>query len=133
MRMPFDLRYTMVALAWQESSFGVDVVSDAGACGVWQIMPSSFIKRYKDDFIEDGVEITEQVLGALLLNDIELNAAAALEEIKFWQAVYGKAEWDKIYASYNGGWAGNKLYAAQVREKVRAVMRNQHIFQQEKQ
>jgi len=122
----YDLQWTMTAMAWQESRFGKALIGRTTPdYGVFQINLKTFKARYAKILAEpkeDGTLIDDKDIINMLVSDYELNFVASLEEIKFWQHVHGN-NYMKIWASYNGGFKGNPIYANAIKNKIRALRR----------
>ena len=101
----YDLGYTMVAIAYQESHLGKYLINlDDVSCGNFHIMPSSLIKRTS---LKNN-SWNQSRLCERLIKDNDFSFSAALLELKFWQN-YWKAKhvtrvWSHMVASYNGGY-----------------------------
>jgi len=120
---PYDLKWTMMAIAWQESSFGKYLIGRTSPdYGIFQVNINSFERRYSNHWREMGVNFDREQVAYYLINDKELNFVASLEEILFWRDIHN-GNWNKIWASYNGGYKGNFNYAQKIKAKIRALKR----------
>ncbi|MEA3371032.1 MAG: hypothetical protein U9Q40_06795 [Campylobacterota bacterium] len=116
---PYDLSYTMTAIAWQESNFGKYRVGRITPdYGVYQININTFKRRYFDEL--ERYRVPDDRLIYLLTNDDDLGFIAAIAEITFWKSVRGN-NWRAIWGSYNGGYNMNEAYADAIAKKVRAL------------
>lgn len=116
-----NLEWTMTAIAWQESEFGKYMVGRTTPdYGTFQININTFKARYRKE-IADG-KLTDEDIIKMLISDYELNFTASLEELKFWYNVHGD-DFQKIWASYNGGWKGNPRYARAIGHRISALKR----------
>ncbi len=117
----YNLKWTMTAIAWQESDFGKNMIGRTTPdYGTFQININTFKARYRKE-VSDG-KLTDAQIIEMLVSDYELNYTASIEEIKFWQNVHGD-DYEKIWASYNGGWKGNPRYARAIKYKIQALKR----------
>lgn len=117
----YNLKWTMTAIAWQESGFGKRLIGRTTPdYGIFQININTFKARYRK-VVKDG-KMTDKDIIKMLISDHELNYFASIEEIKFWQNVHGD-DYEKIWASYNGGWKGNPRYARAIKIKIQALKR----------
>jgi len=134
---PFNLGYTMAALAWQESRCGKYVLNlQDPSAGVFQNNIKSVMARHmqKDPTIKD-TDFQRNLMAQRLFNSFELSAAEALAELEFWITVRGEGNWFAIWQSYNGGYWVDKpdskgyrqshKYAMELNQKV-----NYLIFKQ---
>ena len=125
-----DMSWTLSAMAWQESDFGVLTLSrNQQDVGVLQINLTSFKHRYAEQL--EVSPISDSGLRYMLMNDIELNAMSGVAELEFWKSVYtkqGKTNWWNVWSSYNRGWAGNDEYAFNIREKIKVLKRHRHLI-----
>lgn len=101
------LGYTMAAIAWQESCAGEYMVnfSDPSA-GVYHAHIPGVIKKYST--YKDS-SFLRNLVGELLMRDIEFASKVALENLLFWQK-NRRGNYKKIIKSYNKGfsWEKNK-------------------------
>jgi hypothetical protein len=130
MAEPFDLKYTMVAIVWQESNFCQNKINDVTRdYGIFQIHIDTFKKRYQDILVPlynlYGIQVVDNEIRKHLIEDDELSFSAALAEIEFWKKIYGK-NWNKVWSSYNGGWRGSEIYSNEIKFKVKALKRYWH-------
>ena len=127
---PFNLGYTMAAIAWQESRCGKYVLNlQDPSAGVFQNNIKSVMARHmqKDPSLKD-TDFQRNLMAQKLFNSFELSAAEALAELEFWITVRGTGNWFKIWQSYNGGYWADKpdtkgyrqsyQYATEINAKV---------------
>lgn len=102
------LGYTMAAIAWQESCAGEYMVnfSDPSA-GVYHAHIPGVIKKYgpyKD------TSFLRNLVGELLMRDIEFASKVALDNLLFWQK-NRRGNYKEIIKSYNKGFSWEKSKA----------------------
>ena len=100
----YNLGYTMVAIAYQESHLGKYLINISDvSCGIFHVMPSSLIKRTS---LKDN-SWNQSRLCERLIKDNDFSFSAALLELKFWQNYWKtkqvKKVWSHMVSSYNGG------------------------------
>ena len=96
-----DLTWTMLAIAWQESSFGMKRLNaNGGASGVMQILPSTakgIAKKRNENY--------KEILPMLVYDD-HLNLEYSLEVINYFIKVNkfnGEIKWKNVWAGYYAG------------------------------
>lgn len=122
-----NLAWTATAMAWQESQFGRwQVSSNNGTwdCGMFQNNTKSVAKREK---IPDNA-YNRKELCTDLITDFNFSYLQFAAEISFWERVH-KGNWRKIWASYNGGWKGNKEYAQQIAIRIQILKKKFSIIE----
>lgn len=121
---PYDLGYTLAAIAWQESHVGTVPVNIAD--------PSFGPFHGKMDTVMKRVSVTDtaynrNVIAAKLLNDFDFAAGMAVKELLFWKKVH-HGNWRKMVRSYNAGYnyrsATAARYAQHIANKVNAIKRS---------
>lgn len=98
---PFDLGYTLAAIAWQESIAGKYLINvNDPSFGVYHILISSAANRSNIK----GLEVNR--LAMALIRDQRLSASFAIKELLFWQGVLKPKDkdWSNVWAAYNGGY-----------------------------
>ncbi len=123
----YDLGYTMVAIAYQESHLGRYLISlNDPSCGCFSIMPSSLIKRTS---LKNN-SWNQSRLCERLIKDNDFSFSAALLELKFWQN-YWKSKhvtkvWSHMVSSYNGGYKANldSKYLKRIKHLVHKLQRS---------
>lgn len=121
---PYDLGYTLAAIAWQESQ--------AGSVPVNITDPSFGPFHCRMDTVMRRVALTDTPynrnrIAARLLNDFEFAASMAVAELQYWQRVrHGK--WRRMVRSYNAGYNEDskdaEAYVAKIIKKVKALRRS---------
>ena len=98
---PFDLSYTMTAIAWEESQFGKYMINlQDPSCGVFHIMPSTL----------SGSKWDQSRLCERLIKDFDFSFSTALERYKYFYNYYRSKgyskniSWKRAICSYNAGW-----------------------------
>lgn len=114
----YDMKYTLPAIAWKESSAGKYLVNPADpSFGHFQILIDSAASRENITNIDDKVKLALKIKHSL-----ELGASFAIRELLYWKKVH-KGNWDRIWASYNGGFNYKKRmpreYALDIKEKIK--------------
>ena len=99
---PFDMGFSLAAIAWQESSCGRYLINlQDPSAGVFHNNIISVLNRH-------GMRDTQwnrNFLAMKLINDFEFSAAESLAELEFWQSIHGDNNWLDIWQSYNGGFS----------------------------
>ncbi|MDD6055426.1 MAG: hypothetical protein SOW25_03820 [Helicobacter sp.] len=100
---------TLAAIAWKESCAGEYKMNfqDPSAGNFHAYIPG-VIKRYPN-LKQNG--FTENLVGAMLVENDEFAAQIAIYELKFWQREH-KGDWKKIIKSYNKGYSWQKSTSA---------------------
>jgi len=114
---PEGFGLTLAAIAWRESMAGEVLINHAD--------PSfgPFHANIRSASVRAKAETTfrQNLVAQRLIDDFDYAAWHALEELKYWQSQYGE-DWQKIWASYNGGWnyrsPDAQDYAKDIRYKV---------------
>jgi hypothetical protein len=121
---PYDLGYTLAAIAWQESHVGSVPVNITD--------PSFGPFHGKMDTVMKRVTVTDNaynrnVIAAKLLSDFDFAAAMAVRELLFWKKVH-HGNWRKMVRSYNAGYnyrsAAAAHYAQNIANKINAIKRS---------
>ncbi|WP_034552139.1 hypothetical protein [Helicobacter apodemus] len=97
--------YTLAAIAWKESCAGVYKMNfqDPSAGNFHAYIPG-VIKRYPE-LKQNG--FTQNMVGAMLVDDDDFAAKIAITELKFWYKEH-KGNWKNIIKSYNKGYTWQK-------------------------
>ncbi|MDE5603004.1 MAG: hypothetical protein K2I71_03675 [Helicobacter sp.] len=97
--------YTLAAIAWKESCAGVYKMNfqDPSAGNFHAYIPG-VIKLYPE-LKQNG--FTQNMVGAMLVNDDDFAAKIAITELKFWHKEH-KGNWKNIIKSYNKGYSWQK-------------------------
>jgi hypothetical protein len=119
---PYDLGYTLAAIAWKESDLCEHPMnlSDGkfGSFGCFHNLLESVAARHNVKL--NGYNASR--LAEQLVLNIDYSAVEALAELEFWLTKY-KGNWRKAVASYNAGWnikAGEK-YMLDIAKKVKQI------------
>lgn len=113
---PFDMGYSLAAIAWQESVAGLYPINiNDPSFGVHHILLDSAMKRsgMKD------TSFNRNIMASSLL-DIEVSAEYAIMELQYWKK-YHKGNWNRIWASYNAGhrYQLGVDYANKIKHKIK--------------
>lgn len=123
-----DLGYTLAAIAFLESSAGVqlrnDRTQDYGVFGINIRTVSNRLNQLT------GVTLNHEQRDQLknhLIVDMNANAMYAVMELQFWQRVHGQNNWRKVWASYNAGHSYHRQvgidYANKIAETIKRIKR----------
>jgi len=94
-----DMGWTLAAIAYRESSAGRFLIDASGpSFGAHQILLRTATRRMN---ITDSMQ--KNILAQRLVEDVDLSASLALEELKFWRRLHGN-NWNNLWASYNAGY-----------------------------
>lgn len=116
---PYDLAYSAIAIAWQESNLGKWQVNLSDpSCGPYHQSVTIFMKKHK---IKDGDFTRNRVCGELI-SDINFSTATLISEIEAWKVTHKKRLniWDYVYRSYNAGFNYDSIKAKEYSLKIRA-------------
>jgi len=128
---PFDLGYTLVAIAWQESKLGKYPINLSDpSCGIMHVMPRFLIKRTKmKDTLWNRSRLCER-----LISDKSFSIAAAILELKYWQNYWKSRKvnrvWSHMVASYNQGFACdiNSEYVKSIRKYIKRLRDKKEVL-----
>lgn len=123
---PYDLQWTLAAIAWQESSAGLKHKNPkADSYGIFGSLLTTVEARLKDKEFADSlrkVPLNRKQTIFLLKHDWEFSSEFALAELTYWQDRH-KNDHRKTVSSYFGGNRPNttaaKGYAKSLNEKIR--------------
>lgn len=123
---PYDLGYTLAAIAWQESFVGDRIVpinlQDPSA-GLWHKNIYNALAEHPET-PQNGLQIN--MMAQKLINDMEFAASIAIADLEHWK-VRRNGDWEDIWASYNAGKyyrsEQGRNYARAIHQKVRALTR----------
>lgn len=116
-----DLEWTLTAIAWKESEFGLlklplDNLLDRG---LMQINLKTYFKRH-------GIKNTRwnrSKYGTMLVVNDDNNLLAAIDEIRFWESIKPKySGYRFVWKGYNGGYSNSKrsiAYAADIALRIK--------------
>ena len=117
---------TMLAIAWQESSFGLNMNNyDSGASGIFHVMPRN-VKYYNK---KHKIDMDLRTIETKLVNDFKYSSFHAMNVINFFKKINsddGRVNWDNVYSGYYAGYrykAGMK-YANQIKQKIKKIESN---------
>lgn len=101
----FGYGYTLAAIAWKESCAGEYKMNfqDPSAGNFHAYIPG-VIRKYPT-LKQNG--FTQNMVGALLVEDDDFAAKVAISELKFWDLEH-KGNWKNIIKSYNKGYSWQK-------------------------
>lgn len=124
--------YTLAAIAWKESCAGVYKMNfqDPSAGNYHAYIPG-VINRYPQ-LKQNG--FTQNLVGAMLVEDDNFAAEIAISELKYWQKTHN-GDWKKIIKSYNKGYSWEKNTQADIqaenyyRDVAQKVRQLQDYFQ----
>lgn len=112
---PFNLSYTMAAIAWKESSLGKNLINlSSGDCGVFQVSAKTLSNN----------EFKQNRICQRLILDFDFSFSVALERYKYFYNYYRSkglpkgVSWKRAICSYHAGWNWKKgvpYYKAVVR------------------
>lgn len=125
---PFDLGYTLAAIAWQESVAGKYLINvNDPSFGVYHILISTAASRAKVR------GLNKNLLAYNLMMNQKLAAAFAIKELLYWKTSLKRKEatYSNIWAAYNAGWHYNgrqgQRYSSNIQEKVRWMQKCFHF------
>lgn len=101
-----DLGYTLAAIAWKESKFGLWIINLAdgkhGSFGVYHILLESAMFR---NGVSDSSSWYKSRLAEKLMIDLNFAANEALSELLYWKKKWSRLDrvWSRTVASYNRG------------------------------
>ena len=117
----YNLEYTMTAMAWNESRFGLKMENKRTKdYGVFGINLKSFKRRFGHKL--EGLEVDDEAIKTALKESYELNFKSSLAEIRYWQK-QRKGDWQLMVRSYNAGWnhENGKGYAKGIARHIRIL------------
>jgi len=110
----YNLAYTCVAVAWEESQFGVYKVipwsGDYGLMGInlyWYMKDNGY--NYRDRYLRSR-------LATKLTCDDDYNIMYAIAKLEKLKQKYRR--WREVWAHYNGGTRPNWIYAKKILNKI---------------
>lgn len=123
---PDDFIYALLAIAWQESSFGKNVYNHKDpSCGAFQqLLANHYLKHLE---IEDKSLWMKSELCLLLIENREVALSQAIDRLKEWQTKYQDkwGKWEYIFRSYNAGHNHNqeeaKVYAKMIKARIKVL------------
>lgn len=123
---PDDFIYALLAIAWQESSFGKNIYNHKDpSCGAYQqLLARHYLKHLE---IKDQSLWTRSELCLLFIENQNVALSQAVERLKEWRAKY-KEKWDMweyVFRSYNAGHNHNqeeaKIYAKMIKARIKVL------------
>lgn len=97
--------YTLAAIAWKESCAGEYKMNfQDPSAGIFHAYIPGVINRYPK-LKQNG--FTQNMVGAMLVEDDKFAAQIAISELKFWERQH-KGNWRNIIKSYNKGYSWQK-------------------------
>lgn len=112
------LGYLMAAIAWQESSAGINTIGEKGhkAYGMFQ----NYLPTVKSRFKQMDIDLPDQFIINLLQGPRVNSATWAYIELSYWLKIHN-GNTRKALASYNAGWntKSGKKYAQDVLTKAK--------------
>ena len=125
---PYDLSYTLTAIAWQESLGGYIPINlfdrPWGSCGLFHANLKSVVERHPE--LKLGRYPSKFQLNKLcaeLIHNKNFALKEAIKEIFYWKKIF-KGNWIKIWAAYNAGWnwkTSGISYARNIALKIKAL------------
>ena len=114
----YNLGYTLMAVAMQESDAGKYMISVTGDYGLCGINLKYYLINHK---IHNTYYKRLEIATKLIRNDL-LNIRSAIEELRYWIKRYGH-NYIKVWGSYNGGTIPNYRYANKILNRIVALRR----------
>lgn len=125
--------YTLAAIAWQESCAGEYRMNfQDPSAGIFHAYIPGVINRYPK-LKQNG--FTQNMVGAMLVEDDEFATQIAISELKFWEKQH-KGNWRNIIKSYNKGYSWQKneranfqaeKYYLDITTKVKQLQKHFHF------
>jgi len=121
---PYDLGYTLAAIAWQESQAGsVPVNVDDPSFGPFHNKMDTVMRRV----VMKDTQYNRNLIATRLLNDFEFAASMAVAELLYWDRVH-HGKWRRMVRSYNAGYNHSSKsadsYVQNIIDKVKAIKRS---------
>jgi len=126
---PYDLEYTLMAIAWKESVFGKFKINLAdgrkGSFGIYHCLLDSALKRLGRKGKWADSRVAEK-----LIFDRTFSQKMAISELKFWDRYWSskktKYKWSHVIASYNAGYKSlnskcGKKYLEDIKLRIKAL------------
>ena len=117
---PFNLSYTMAAIAWKESSLGKNLINlSSGDCGVFQVSAKT---------LSNNTFKQNRICQRLIL-DFDFSFSVAFERYKYFYNYYRSkglpkgVAWKRAICSYHSGWDWRKgiLYYKAIVRNIRSI------------
>lgn len=126
---PDDFIYALLAIAWQESSFGKNVYNhqdpEDPSCGAFQQNLASGYLTYLG--INNRTSWAKSKICLRLIEDKDFALSQAIKRLKEWQVKHQDRwdEWEYVYRSYNAGGKCNtdqaKIYAKMIKARIKVL------------
>ena len=122
---PYDLGYSLVAIAWKESNLGEWMINITdgkhGSFGLYHIRLDYALVRNKITSSWDKSRYAEK-----LLYDFNVSTAEAISLLIYWYNYHKSSpdRWKRTYGSYNGGFKvskQSKAYADDIGYRIQAL------------
>lgn len=121
---PYNLSYSMIAIAWQESNLGKwNINLSDPSCGPFHQSIVIFLKRHEIK----NTDFNRNRYCMDLINNVDLSVSTAIAELEAWLAIHHK-RWNKFeyaYRSYNAGYNYNsnvsKEYASKIQARIKVL------------
>lgn len=111
----YNLCYTLSAIAWQESDFGLyNIDLQDPSAGIYHIKISNAMYYLK----LDNTPFNRNRVAQWLMRYPGLSSKLAIKELRYWLRYWG-GSWYKAVGSYNGGFKPNNNYANEIVRKVK--------------
>lgn len=134
----YDLGYTLVAIAWNESNLGEKNVNKTdgryGSYGPYHALMDTVLSKYG----LRGTKHTRDVIAERLKTDFEFSSNEVIAELKYWKErwKHHPDQYDRMIASYNAGTKGlNSTAGIRYRDvtvnRVKAIERYMKKHQKE--
>lgn len=121
---PYDLVYSTLAIAWQESNFGKwNVNLSDPSCGPFHQLVPLFIRKHK---LENTQFMQNKVCGELI-NNLDLSVSTVISELEAWKVVHKNRwnAWEYVFRSYNAGFNYDspkaKKYAKMIKARIKVL------------
>ena len=115
---PFDLGYTLAAIAWRESQAGlININIFDPSCGPFHNNLNSVFARHN----YEDTRYKKNAVCQKLITNFDFAAAEGLAELEYWVSVHD-GNLRKTWASYNAGWNYDsrigKMYAEMIARRI---------------
>lgn len=123
---PDDFIYALLAIAWQESSFGKNVYNHKDpSCGAFQQILAEHYLNHLD--LKDQSLWAKSRLCLVLIEKQDFALSQAVDRLKEWQRKHKDKQdnWEYVFRSYNAGHNHNKeeakIYAKMIRARIKVL------------
>lgn len=125
---PYDLGYTLLAIAKVESNYGqVKININDPSCGITHIHLKYFLKKYN---IKD-TPFNRNLACQRLVDSDDLSISESIAILTYWKSRlcgrWGctKSQWDRVWSAYNAGnnyeSKAGKAYASKIRKIIKEL------------